>query len=373
MLGHVLTVDEDRRTHRRGAVYITDGRIERVTDESTPRADRIRRCAARTSRRCRRARPHRPPQPSRVQHLAAVGRPAGGVRHALPVAAGRVVRARRLESGPGARHRGTGRDVAVRGGQGGGRRRHRHTGFAAADPHLPRLDAAQRREREVRAGSTHLPVGAPGDRRPAEEDRTPVEGRSRVLLPPRRGCRHEAARGVSLPRPAQVRARRSRRDPFDRTLQGRLPYMGGARRRIDRVVAVLEPLAVRRHHRRAECPPPRPARVSRLRLDAVGDAQPARRAQGRGAMEPGCARRRVRTGGSGRACDRQPGRHARGAVGSTGRPPRRGWARGPGLLQRDTRGSVAVGARVHREARTPRDRRRPTGVREPRPCSSAPG
>ena len=35
MLGHVLTVDEDRRTHRRGAVYITDGRIERVTDEST--------------------------------------------------------------------------------------------------------------------------------------------------------------------------------------------------------------------------------------------------------------------------------------------------------------------------------------------------
>ena len=36
VLGTVLTVDHDRRMHTRGAVYIHDGRIERVADESQP-------------------------------------------------------------------------------------------------------------------------------------------------------------------------------------------------------------------------------------------------------------------------------------------------------------------------------------------------
>ena len=126
LLGHVLTVDADRRTHRRGAVYIHDGRIERVADESSRAARRVRRRAACAGRRRRRARAHRPAQPSRVQHAAALGRPDRGrtaTRYQWPRAAtyGPDV----SNPGAGARHRRAGRRVALRGGEGGGRRRHR--------------------------------------------------------------------------------------------------------------------------------------------------------------------------------------------------------------------------------------------------------
>ena len=99
VLGHVLTVDADRRTHRRGAVYIHDGRIERVTDESTAPPTGYEACAARTSRRRRRARPHRPPQPSRVQHACRCG--SAGRRRTARATSGRGPR----RTGPTSRTR----------------------------------------------------------------------------------------------------------------------------------------------------------------------------------------------------------------------------------------------------------------------------
>ena len=207
----------------------------------------------------------------------------------------------------------------------------------------------------------------PGDRRAARRDRAPPEGREArsSTTSPRasiRRCATSSASSTGTSACATDSSGSTRpRSPTPTSVRWQ-----AQRRRLDRVVAVLEPLALRRHHRRAERPPPRVAGVSRLRLDAVGDAQPARRAQGRGALEPGRARRRARTGGSRRARDREPGRHARGPVGRAGRPARRGWARRPRVLHRSARGSVADGARGDRAARAARDRRRPSGLREPR-------
>ena len=151
LLGTVLTVDDDRRTHRtrRGVHPRRPHRTGRATRRPRPR--RVTSGAARAGRRRDRARADRPAQPPRLQHAAALGRADRAVRHPLPVAARRDVRSRRLEPRAGARHRRAGRGVALRGGEGGRRWRHQHPGVAAAHAHLPRLDAAQRREREVRS------------------------------------------------------------------------------------------------------------------------------------------------------------------------------------------------------------------------------
>ena len=51
------------------------------------------------------------------------------------------------------------------------------------------------------------------------------------------------------------------------------------------VVAILEHLALRRHDRRARGPPPRAARVPRVRLGPVGHQEPAGGAEGRRSLE----------------------------------------------------------------------------------------
>ena len=99
VLGTVLTVDADRRTHTRGAVYIHDGVIERVGDAEPPRRPPV-------TTRAPRVRVDGVVAPGLIDlhnHLAYntlplwVGRPEA-VRHALPVAARRDVRPRRVES-----------------------------------------------------------------------------------------------------------------------------------------------------------------------------------------------------------------------------------------------------------------------------------
>ena len=122
-----------------------------------------------------------------------------------------------------------------------------------------------------------------------------LAGGALVHLPPRRGHGAGAARRVR--RPAHGRAACTPTSSAStRRRSGAAEYADWADRGAgaDRVVAVLQHLAVRRHDRRARGPAPRDPRLPRLGLGAVGHEEPARRAQGRRAVERRGARRRAR-------------------------------------------------------------------------------
>ena len=147
VLGTVLTVDHDRRTHGRGAVYIHDGRIEQVADESQPAPAGYDDAPRGRVRRCRRTRPDRSAQPPRVQHVAALGRARRCLRHVLPMAAA-------ASYGPDVSNPSQALGIAapaaalrfaeVKAAVGGVTS---IQGSPPLTPRLPRLDGAQRRER----------------------------------------------------------------------------------------------------------------------------------------------------------------------------------------------------------------------------------
>ena len=251
VLGTVLTVDADRRTHARGAVYIHDGVIERVADarRRRPPATRRRRGAR---RRCRRTGPHRPAQPPRVQHPAAVGRPdeAYGTRYQWPGAA---------TYGPDVSNPAQALGIAapaaalrfaeVKAAVGGVTVDPRLT---AAHANVPGLDGAQRREREAR----HR----------AARSSSRCCPRPQATRPDRNPSRRRAARSsTTSPKASTRRCAKSSRSSTTTTASsdGLVGIHSTALtdadfrhwssgRRLGRLVAVLEPLAVRRHHRRAE-------------------------------------------------------------------------------------------------------------------------
>ena len=121
------------------------------------------------------------------------------VRHPLPVARRADLPERRVEPGPGARHRRAGRRAALRRGQGGRRRGHRDPGIAADDPRLPRMDGAQRREGGDRHQEADLPVGPAGDRGAARHDGRTTRATAARSSTTWRGRRPEAAYGVHAP------------------------------------------------------------------------------------------------------------------------------------------------------------------------------
>ena len=176
------------------------------------------------------------------------------LQHALPVAGRADLRARRVEPGPGARHRRAGGRAALRRGEGGRRRRHRDPGLAARDARLPGMDGAQHREGGA-DGATKpifqsvLPASAEqldDDGRPA--GRTAARSSTTSARARRRRC---ARSSTPCATHGCVR-RRPDRHPLDGARRRRLRATGQrARRWRDRLVAVLQPLALRRHDRRA--------------------------------------------------------------------------------------------------------------------------
>ena len=282
VLGHVLTVDDDRRVHRNGAVYIHDGRIEAVTD--------ARAAEPAGYKAAPRLRPGGVVAPGLIDlhnHLA---------YNTLPLWVGRDEPYTTRYQWPGAKT--YGRDVSNPA---------QALGIAAP--------AAALRFAEVKAvvggvtsiqGSPTVSRAFPGWMlRNVEKEKLgqgdaiyqsvlPATGEQLDKTAPRladgkaffyhlaEGVDPKLARGVLAARHAPLRAGRTRRHPLDGPQRRGLRALEETRRRCHRVVAVLESLALRRHDRSARRSPPRAPRVSRLGLDAVGDAQRARRAEGRG-------------------------------------------------------------------------------------------
>ena len=128
VLGRVLTVDEDRRVIEDGAIYIHDGRIERVGDASSPPPPGYE-----DAPRVHTGGVVAPGLIDLHNHLAYntlplwVGRdaPPYTTRYQWPGAP--TYQTRRLEPGAGARHRGAGGRVALRGGESGCWWRHRRS------------------------------------------------------------------------------------------------------------------------------------------------------------------------------------------------------------------------------------------------------
>ena len=265
VLGTVLTVDHDRRTHTRGAVYIHDGRIERVADESQPapagyddaprvRVDGVvapglidlhnhlayntlplwvgRDDAYGTRYQWPRAASYGPDVSNPAQALG-IAAPAAALRFAeVKAAVGGVTS---IQGSPPLTRIFPGwmvRNVEnEKLGQG-------QSIFQSVLPATDKqLDATAPRLKDGKAFIYHLAEGV-----------DPVLRKEFTLLerPP-------------------LRARRAGGHPLDRARRRRLPRVEAEGRRRRRVVAVLEHLAVRRHHRRAERAPARPARVPRVR------------------------------------------------------------------------------------------------------------
>ena len=119
-----------------------------------------------------------------------------------------------------------------------------------------------------------------------------LEEQARLRLPPVRGHRPEAHRRVhddehgALPRPGPGG------DPLHGAGDAQLRRVGAARRR-GRVVAVLQPVALSRHDRRARRARGGRAHLPGRRLVAVGLEEPPRRAEGRRPVEPRDTQRRA--------------------------------------------------------------------------------
>ena len=151
------------------------------------------------------------------------------------------------------------------------------------------------------------------------------QGQAGLRLPPVRGHGPQAHRRVhddehrALPRPGPGG------HPLHGAREGQLRRVGAARRR-GRVVAVLQPVALRRDHRRPRRPRRRRAHLPGRRLVALGLEEPPRRAQGRRHVEPHAPQRRADGAGDLRDGHLQPGRRhqlGRQDRATEGRPARR--------------------------------------------------
>ena len=216
VLGTVLTVDADRRTHARGAVYIHDGVIERVADATAaprpPVMKRRRGCASTVwshpdSSTCTTTSPTTPcrcgsagPRPTA---RATSGR---APRRTAPTC--RIPRRRWASPHPPPRSASprSRRPSAVSPRSKAHRRSRERSRAGWCATSRTRSTAPVRRifqsvlpatDKQLDSTATHL-----------------ADGRG-VLLPPRRRRRRVAARRVHAPRRSPLRPRRTRRHPLD--------------------------------------------------------------------------------------------------------------------------------------------------------------
>ncbi len=214
--------------------------------------------APRRGRRTGAARPGRPPLPPRVQHAAAVGRAvaADAVPPPRHLAGRGDLRARRRLAGVDPDRPGAGVRLRLRPGQGGHRRHHLHPGMAVGQPAAHEPAGAQRGRRSGGAA----PRSGDGVGAHARAERPPpaqrvVPGRVDLRLPLRRGAsRHPRRRGVHRAGAERLPPTVHGGDPRQRArrlalraLEGRGQAQAGRDRRHRRVVALLEPLALRHH------------------------------------------------------------------------------------------------------------------------------
>ena len=215
VLGTVLTVDGDRRTHARGAVYVHDGVIEAVSrSQAAPpagfgaaprvRADGVvapglidlhNHLAYNTLPLWvgrRRGVHTRYQWPGAATYGCDVSNPAQALGIAAPAAALRYAEVKAVVGGV----------TAI---QGSPPLTRAFPGWMVRNVEKEKHGIRQR----------DLPVGAAGDRRTARHDRRHFAQRPLVHLPPCRRSRSGAAQGVHAARRSRLRRRRPDRHPLD--------------------------------------------------------------------------------------------------------------------------------------------------------------
>ena len=268
-----------------GRVWIDDRRPHRRGDQGHPeRPARVRR---RARRRCRQltgdARTGRPAQPSRLQHVAAVDRaqPDGALPAPQLLDPGQVVRGEHDLARVRADHRLPAGTAGLRRDQGHRRWHHLDPGLAAEEPAAGRLAGPQHRGREVRRARRQPGLRLGAHRQAGRAGRAGHQDARRLdlHLPLRRGPAGQHRRpGVHRRRGGRLPAGAVHRGTRERGRPGRTGPLADRRR--DRLVAVLQPLALRRDHRRAGGAGRRVERLPRLGLGAVRHQARARGAQG---------------------------------------------------------------------------------------------